>query len=86
MISLLSRQLGQCIVAGWIPALKGVFHSQSNELPTQHGFRVRHPTRIAIDPPNPGQTQSDFRQVIWDLTALLLLGASDGAARVPVVC
>jgi hypothetical protein len=30
MSSLLSRQLGQGIVAGWIPALKGVFHSQSS--------------------------------------------------------
>jgi len=29
MISLLSRQLGQCIVAGWIPALKGVFQAES---------------------------------------------------------
>jgi hypothetical protein len=36
-----SRQLGQSIVAGWIPALKGVFHSQSGEVPTQHIFRVR---------------------------------------------
>jgi len=29
MISLLSRQLGQCIVAGWIPALKGVYQAGS---------------------------------------------------------
>ena len=31
MISLLSRQLGQCIVAGWIPALKGVSQAESHE-------------------------------------------------------
>ena len=30
MILLLSRQLGQCIVAGWIPAWKGVYRSQSS--------------------------------------------------------
>jgi len=29
MISLHSRKLGQPIVAGWIPALKGVFRSES---------------------------------------------------------
>jgi len=29
MISLLSRQLGQCIVADWIPAWKGVYRSES---------------------------------------------------------
>ena len=47
MISLLSRQLGQCIVAGWIPALKGVFRAESIEVPTHPSFRVRYPGGIS---------------------------------------
>jgi hypothetical protein len=35
-----SRQLVQCIAAGWIPAWKGVYHSKSSPVATQHLFLV----------------------------------------------
>ncbi len=43
-----SRQLGHCIAADWIPALKGVYGSKSSKVTTHHSLRApRRSTEIS---------------------------------------
>jgi hypothetical protein len=42
MSLLLSRQLGQGFVAGWIPAWKGVYQTECVEVPPHPSFRVHY--------------------------------------------